>query len=339
VGVVAQWCRAQLLSGPPAASPEAVAGHLLAVQAQDPRGARLTIRARTTGLTAADVDEALAERSLVVSWLNRGTLHLVCVADLAMLHALTTPQLRTGNVRRLQQEGVSPPQAERGTRVVLDALADGPKTRPQLREVLVAADVPVAGQALVHVLFRTSLLGHVVRGPLVGAEHAYVLAREWLGVDLSAPIDRDVALVELARRYLVGHGPATDRDLARWAGIGLGDARRGLAGIRGLHEHPGGRVGLTAPSRPELPPPKLLGPFDPLLLGWADRTPVVGDHGELVTSNGIFRAFALVDGRAVGTWSTTGELLPFEDLSAEVASALAAERSDVRRFLGPSRYR
>ena len=67
---------AQLLSGPPARGPVAVAERLLAIQAQDPRGARLAIRARTSGLSAADVDRELTERrSLLITWLNRGTLH------------------------------------------------------------------------------------------------------------------------------------------------------------------------------------------------------------------------------------------------------------------------
>ena len=76
---------AQLLVGPKPSSPEAVTGHLLAVQAQDPRGARLSIRPRSDGLTAADVDRALTDdRSLVITWLNRGTLHLVRSEDLAL---------------------------------------------------------------------------------------------------------------------------------------------------------------------------------------------------------------------------------------------------------------
>lgn len=45
---------AQLLTGPPAHSAEAVVERLLAVQAQDARGARLTIRSRSAGLSAAD---------------------------------------------------------------------------------------------------------------------------------------------------------------------------------------------------------------------------------------------------------------------------------------------
>ena len=47
------------------------------MQGQDPRGFRLAVRARTEGLTAADVERALGEGTLLVTWLNRGTLHLV----------------------------------------------------------------------------------------------------------------------------------------------------------------------------------------------------------------------------------------------------------------------
>src|SRR5450759_1584911 len=137
--VVAQRLAAQLLVGPPAAEPAAVVER------------RLAVRARTSGLRAADVDWALtADRSLVTTWLNRGTLHLVRSADYWWLQALAAPSLFTANARRLAQEGVPAAAAERGVAVVERALSQhGPLTRPQLREQLVAAGVPVAGQALV----------------------------------------------------------------------------------------------------------------------------------------------------------------------------------------------
>ena len=98
--MTAERCAAQLLCGDPAGSAGEVAGRLLAIQAQDARGARLAIRARSAGLSASDVDAALTRRSLIVTWLNRGTLHLVRTEDYWWLHPLTTPQLRTGNSRR-----------------------------------------------------------------------------------------------------------------------------------------------------------------------------------------------------------------------------------------------
>jgi hypothetical protein len=75
--MIAERLTAQLLAGLPARDPVAVARRLLAVQGQDARGARLAIRARTTGLSTTDVDRALSkDRSLLITWLNRGTLHL-----------------------------------------------------------------------------------------------------------------------------------------------------------------------------------------------------------------------------------------------------------------------
>lgn len=80
-----------------------------------------------------------------------------------------------------------------------------------------------------HLLMLACLRGHAVRGPTVEREHAYVLVRDWLGTP--APVARERALAELARRYLAGHGPAGERDLAKWAGLPLRDARAGLDAI------------------------------------------------------------------------------------------------------------
>ena len=114
VSILAERLTAQLLAGRPATDPVAVAARLLAIQAQDMRGARLAIRARSNGLSAADVERALTQdRSLLVTWLNRGTLHLVRSEDYRWLHALTAPRLRTANARRLSQEGVRSDAADR----------------------------------------------------------------------------------------------------------------------------------------------------------------------------------------------------------------------------------
>ena len=105
---MAQRLRSQQLSGPKAGDPLAVVRRLLAVQGQDPRGARLAIRARSMVVSAAEVDTALSEeRSLLITWLNRGTLHLVASEDYWWLHALTAPTLLTGSARSLGQEGVA----------------------------------------------------------------------------------------------------------------------------------------------------------------------------------------------------------------------------------------
>jgi hypothetical protein len=331
---------AQLLIGQPADGAIQVVDRLLAVQAQDLRAARLAIRCRTAGLTAADVDRELGNRTLVVTWLNRGTLHLVRSEDYWWLQRLTTPQLSAGNARRLEQEGVSPAQADRGVAVIEAAIAaNGPMTRAQLRPLVSAAGVPVARQALVHILFLSALRGLTIRGPVIGRDQAFVLVRDWLG-DPPGVTDRDTDLSGLARRFMAGHGPADDRDLAKWAGITLGDARRGLrAAGADLEERPAGLVDLAGRSAPTgRRRPKLLGGFDPLLHGWVDRKPVLGGNQTIVTVNGIFRPFALVGGRAVATWSMPAgrvTLEPFGRITAPVLAALDREARDVQRFLAP----
>ena len=349
---------AQMLADSRERDPIAVVERLLAVQAQDPRGARLAIRARTTGLTVRDVDRALTEdRSLVISWLNRGTLHLVLSEDCAWLHALTTPQLFTANARRLAQEGVLPDAADRAVAVIARSLAaEGPLTRIQLRDRIARAGVRTEGQALVHLLLLASLRGLTVRGPMVGRQHAYVLVRDWLGEP--KPVPRDAALGEFARRFLAGHGPAGERDLAKWGGLRLRDARAGLEAIAGsLEVKPDGLVSLAAGSAAsvagpaasvagrtgsvENQPPRLLGAFDPLLMGWASRAPILGRHDARVVSGGTFRPFALVRGRGVATWRLIDgrvELEPFGRLGRTDAAALEADAADVLRFLMPDRF-
>jgi hypothetical protein len=339
--VIAERLTSQMLAGAPAKDPVEVAKRLLAVQGQDPRGARLAIRARSAGLSAADVDRALSEdRSLLITWVNRGTLHLLASEDYPWLHALTAPPLFTASARRLAQEGVTPDAAERGVAAIERALVeDGPLSRLELRERIAAAGVRTEGQALVHLLLLASLRGLIVRGPMRDGQHAYALVRDWLPAATSASFDRERALAELARRYLAGHAPADDRDLAKWAGLPLRDVRAGLSAIASeLHERDDDLLELVAcPWPAPIPPPRLLGAFDPVLLGWRSRELLLATNEQrLVTVNGLFRPFALVDGRAVAVWRLTKrgvELDPFGPITPEQESALLLDAENVKRFL------
>ena len=331
--------RAQLLTGPPATSPDEVVDRLLAVQAQDERGFRLAVRSRSSGLVATDVDRALNERRLVVTWLNRGTLHLVRTDDYWWLHPLTAPRMRSGADRRLRQEGVGPRELERGIDVIVGALeSDGPLTRNALRIRVGAAGVPTSGQAMVFLLVEASIRGLIVRGPVTDAGHAFASVPSWLG-EPPPPLERAEALGRLAERFLAGHEPATHRDLAKWSGLTLGDARLGLDRIGdrivevdgGYERRPGDDDAAAEPVS------RLLGAFDPILHGWTSRDDVVGHHRGVVTTNGIFRPAALVDGRVVATWrlpSGRVTIDPLERLDAVTRAALAVDGAHVLRFLG-----
>ena len=328
---------AQLLSGPGLRSVDEIVSHLIAVQAQDLSSARLALRARGKGLTVKNVDRALAvDRSLVVAWLGRGTLHLVHRDDYPWLWALTAPAHAASNRRRLRQEGVSSDESERAVSVIERALTEeGPLTRPELRARMAAYEVPTAGQATPHLVMLAALRGITVLGPLKDGTQAFVLTEEWLGSRprLSAE-DRPAALSQLAQRYLRGHAPAEPTDLAAWTGLSLRDARAAFDSLDNQEAVDGEAAGLSA---------RLLPAFDPYLLGWKDRGFMVpDDHKRRVhPGGGVLRATVVADGEAVGTWSLRrdGERIkihfdPFAPLSPEVEDALRRDALDIARFEG-----
>jgi hypothetical protein len=355
----------QLLDRRIAGGPEAVVRALLAVQAQDRSAWRLALRARADGITAADVNAALTEkRSLLVAWLNRGTLHLIAREDYPWLFSLTAPTQITANGRRLAQEGLSTDEVDRAVGLVERSLAEEAQlSRAQLRERLAAAGIRTAGQATVHLLFAAVTRGVAVLGPVLHGDHAFAHTRDWLGVAAGPPEHgplsaegRDAALAELARRYLRGHGPATEGDLAKWAGLPLRDARSGLRAIGSeLVELDGGLLELAA-RRSASPaseateklsdrlPPRLLPAFDPSLLGWREREPFLRREDEpaaIPPGGGVFRPVATVDGVAAATWRTQRQgsrlavhIDPFRPLDTESIVALRGEAEDVARFEG-----
>jgi hypothetical protein len=289
---------AQLLHRPAAIGARDLVAHLLAVQAQDLRAARLALLARGAAGASDDV---------VRTWLGRGTLHFVTREDWAWLLPLTAPPRLKANARRLAQLGASPDDAGRIVALLGD---EGPMTRAAIAERLDVAGLP-------HLAMLAALRGEVV---MVGD----VFDR----VDPPPPLrDRDAALAELARRYLRGHGPATAADLATWIGLPLRDARAGLSPIAGELVDDGELADL----RDRQPPPdaigpRLLPPFDPYLLGWKDRSFAVPEPlvKRVYPGGGMLRATATVDGLAVGTWSAKGLDVPDPDVFADELARVRA---------------
>lgn len=331
--------RSQQLLGPRGSSPQEVVGRILAVQAQDERGFRLAIRSRSDGLVAEDVDRALNDGRLVVTWLNRGTLHLVRSDDYWWLHPLTAPRSASTLNHRLRELGVSSQQEHRGVDVVVRALeSEGPLVRTDLRERLEAEGVPTEGQALVHLLGVASLRGLIVRGPVIASGHAFASVSKWLGPE-PPRLSPQESLARLATRYLEGHGPATPEDLSKWSGITLGDARSAFReasdALRQTGE--GFVVSGSGLGHPESLPTRLLGSFDPILHGWSSREMWVGEHQSVVTTNGIFRPIVLTVGRATGTWRLPAEGIEIdllEPLDEEELAKLEEDARDVYRFVG-----
>ena len=130
-----------------------VAKAVVGIQAQDAQAARLSVRARSAGLTANDVEQAsLGERLIIRTWAMRGTLHLVATEDLPWLLALLGPTFAAGDRRRRLQLGLDDATSARGVQVIRNALAtSGPLTRAELLKVLTAHGINAEGQCHDHI--------------------------------------------------------------------------------------------------------------------------------------------------------------------------------------------
>jgi hypothetical protein len=346
--------RAQLLAGPPARGVLAAVAGVGAVQAQATPAARLAVRARTRGLSASDVDGACAGREVVRTWAMRGTLHMVPAADVRWMVAMLGPGYVRAAARRRAQLGLDNVTCERGMAALRDILTGSPPlTRAELVARLAEAGVRLdpKSQAPPHLLLVAAGRGLVCRGPDGERdEPTYVLLDAWTsGVDADEPAD---PRAELARRYLRGYAPATVADFGTWSGLPAADARAAFAALdRELVpvDAAGTDAVTLAVTLAGMPPagaaaqtPRLLGPFDPYLLGYRDRGLVLDDrHAGRIAAGGLIHPAVLVGGRVVGRWrlarkgaTATVTVEPFDALPPDSHDALRAEADDIGRFLG-----
>lgn len=322
-----------------------------AIQAQDRLGEQLGVGVRSTGLTAAQVDHArLIERSVVRNWLMRGTLHLVPSEDLRWMLELLGEAMDAKALKRRADLGISDDDHANALQFLRKQLAaKGPMTRAEIGESFRAAGLPSDGQATPHLLRTASLLGVICFGPDRHGETTHILIDDWLP-RADPPADPGA---ELARRYYNAYGPATQSDFRWWSGLPAADSRQAVQaiadelvevnvdgqtmwmsqdGVDRLSDVLDGPTGVL----------RVLGPFDPYIVGYARRDLDVPDHllKRVNAGGGMLRPCVLIDGRLVATWDRrrrtrglTVKVTCFEELSDNAQAQLDSEFAELERFL------
>ncbi len=206
---------------------------LTCVQAQDaPLAAwSLGLRLREGG-TYADVLAEQARGGWVRTHILRPTWHLVAPEDLRWVQRATGSRVEQASAGRYRGLGLD----EGTTGRMLDALHDllagpTPLTRPELTRAFAERGLAHSGEQMAHQLIVAELRAVICSGPPRGTTHTYVLADETVP---AAPLDDltvEDARRELTRRFVIGHGPASDRDLARWSSLTLTQVRNALADL------------------------------------------------------------------------------------------------------------
>ncbi len=309
---------AQRLAGPRLPSAAEAVRWLTAVQSQDLSGALTSVALRTEPRSRAEVEAALDAGTVVRSWPMRGTLHLTAADDLSwMLEALNARLLSARSARWAQLE-LTDAIAAHAAEVVVEALSGSRRAgRKQLLATMAESGIDISGQRGPHLLGFLSQTGTLCLGPRSDGEQQFVLLAEWVAEPRR--LDREAALAELALRFFRSHGPATVKDLVRWAGIRVTEARAALAAVR--HELVSVDVegteqvmdpatpDLLADFRTEAGGTFLLPGFDEFVLGYGDRSAVLEpEHSDRIVpgGNGMFRSTVVHRGRIVGTWGFSG---------------------------------
>lgn len=318
-----------------------------ALQAQAARPARLQIWSRSQGLHATDVDAAIADASVVRTWLMRGTIHMVAAVDLRPFLAILGPVNLRADRRRRDQLGLTHDLCARAMDALPKILSGGRAlagAKALTRAEIVAewADhgvvIDLKSQQPPHLLAFAANSALICRGPDAARdEPTYVLLDSWLNATPPSP-DRETALTRLAERYFAAYAPATTADFAAWSGLPAADAKAAVALVRDSLEeveHDGLRLLLPRGIEPAPPqrPHRLLARFDPYLLGHRSRELVLDPaFAKRVNGGGGMIAQTMLDaGRVVGTWKP-GLLEPFADLPAAGAQDWQAELAAAAAF-------
>ncbi|HCU52343.1 MAG TPA: winged helix DNA-binding domain-containing protein, partial [Micromonosporaceae bacterium] len=280
------------------------------LQAQDEWVAAYAIRPRTKpNVNAATVSQT---PGLICTWAMRGTLHLVTADDAAWLVNLLGPRFIAKQRGRRHQLGLTDEMLDSALPLIRELV---PASRAEIAKAVRKAGIDLPeGQAEAHLISVAAMSGLI---------HRTTEGYEPLTHKGSEPDDPPR---ELARRYLEGYAPAEPEDFAVWSGLPLTEARRAFAHL----EQPPIRAQKASGIR-------LLGHWDPFLLGYRDRSftldPAHAKH--IQRGGGFLQPIVLVDGQVEGTWSREWKgdqlIVNVESFGAEI-TGLEQEIADLKRF-------
>jgi hypothetical protein len=342
---------------------------LVALHSTDAATVFLSVRARTDGVTPADVERELYdERSLVRLLAMRRTLWVVPRELVAFVSAAATKAVAERERRRLEgfvevsEIAKSPgPWLDRACAAALAEVeargeaftADLTKSVPLLAERLrlgVGTRWESTQSAAARVLPQLAMEGKLVRGRPRGGwtngQYRWMPTEAWLGGPV-AELDVAEAQAELLARWLAAFGPATETDIRWWTGWTARETRAALAATPHERVDLDGAEGIVlagdvGPTEPAEPVAALLPTLDPTTMGWKERDWYLGPHAAtLFDSNGNAGPTVWWDGRVVGGWSQRkdGELVHalLEDVGADGVAAVEAELGRLAAWLGETR--
>jgi hypothetical protein len=332
-------------------SPTAAIERLAGLQAQWAPAPYIGLWSRLSKFSIADLERALAARTVVKATLMRGTLHLVSATDYPALCVATT-KTRTGRwapaARRIAD----------GERVYAATLryAKRARTRAELARFLTTQGISaeLSGPMLWWLIATDGWLVHVPPSGTWAFRRAgdLIAADTWIRSARRPEVDAAVRVT--ACRYLAAFGPATLADISSWSSIPTPAIRIALEAlgrkIRTFTD-PRGRTlydlaGAALPPADTVAPVRYLPKWDSTLLAYAppERVRILAEahRKTVIAKNGDVAQTILVDGMVAGTWTVfaargaaTIAVSPFGRLAKIDRAALTEEGERLARFVAP----
>jgi hypothetical protein len=337
--------QSQQIESPTQTSPEEVVSWLLAMQAQDYAGAKWSIGIRLPGSTDSQVEQAIGEKSILRSWILRGTLHFATAEDIRWLVDLVGPRMIAGNKRRYRELELDEKTLIRSNDLLILAVEKSEShTRKSLLAMLRQKGIPTEGQRGVYMLQRASLEGLICQGSTRANDPIFLKMDEFPLKKMS----RADALAELSIRYFSSRGPATLPDFTWWSGLTAAEARAGLEFVRsrlsqatidGISYWSGSALSPQSESKNSA---LLLPGFDEFLIAYKDRRASldVPNYNRLTPANGMLPGTMVIDGKVVGTWKRTfrsGSVVvacsPFAPISSVDQKKMSRAASELAKYL------
>jgi len=307
--------------------------YMTAMQAQDYAAASWALGLRLPGITAADVDDALAKGSILRTHVMRPTWHFVAQQDIRWMLELTAPRVRMVMGTNSRKRGLDAKLFNKANKLIVKALQGGQQlTRSELTAVLHKGKIPTDENRFAHIMMVAELEQLICSGGKRGKQFTWALLDE--RVPAVKAISRDHALATLAERYFISHGPATAADFAWWSGLTLTDAKAGVEMIKNklANEEIAGNTywfadGGSAKNKTHT---CLLPVYDEYVVAYKDRSAAAATHPGLSRNNALFNNIILVNGKVTGTWKRNFkqdvvyiELQPFQKYTKAQQQAIA----------------
>ncbi|KOH44398.1 winged helix DNA-binding domain-containing protein [Sunxiuqinia dokdonensis] len=338
----------QKLTGSEFTSPDELLAWLGGMQAQDYTSCKWALGLRTPGITDKQVEQSIAERKIVRSWLMRGTLHLAAAIDIRWMLDLLAPRLIKAGAGRHRHLELDEKTFSKSHKILNHALLNKRElSRNELSQILEKNGIRTTGQRMPHILQRAALEKLICFGVRKNKEFTFVLMDEF--VPLSNPKSTDEALAELAKRYFSSRSPATLEDFVWWSGLKMTDVRAGLEAVQSEFQQQTingktyffneQRVAKTRLKQASF----LLPAFDEYIIAYRDRSALLDPSysPSVISKNGIFYPVMVEHGLVIGTWKrilkenrVIIELKPFSRINQTTKHEFVALSEEFATFTG-----